>query len=498
MTRSQPRAAMTPVAIRPLAALLLGLFALLMVTANGYGFHRDELYFMEAGRHPAWGYDDQPPLTPLIARGSTALFGNTPAGLRVPSALAMVACTLLTALTARELGGGRRAQVVGALALATSALVFTGHLVSTTSYDFLGWTLLLYLVVRIRQRDEPRLWLVFGLVLGVALENKWLPVTLVATLLIAALLSGDVRAIRSRWLAGGLLLALALWLPNLIWQADHGWPQRELANQIAQDDPVGARIKFLPFQLLIVSPFLVYIWLAGLRWLLRAPEAGMVRVLGFGYLVLLALCLLTGAKEYYAIGWYPLLLAAGAVALEPRWAEQRARRRLALALVVSAAIAWTIQLPLTPQSAVHANPLVQVNKDTLETIGWRRFVDSVAQVRQRLPPAQRARAVIFTANYGEAGAIQQYGRSRGLPRAYSGHNSFARFAEPPAAGAPVIAIGFRDRAYLARFFRDCRLALRFDNRLQVDNEEQGAPIDVCTGPMQPWPRLWPRLHHLDA
>ena len=223
-----------------------------------------------------------------------------------------------------------------------------------------------------------------------------------------------------------------------------------------------------------------------------------MRVLGFGYLVLLALCLLTGAKEYYAIGWYPLLLAAGAVALEPRWAEQRARRRLAAALVVSAAIAWTIQLPLTPQSAVHANPLVQLNTDTLETVGWPRFVDSVAQVRRRLPPAQRARAVIFTANYGEAGAIQQYGRSRGLRRAYSGHNSFASFGQPPAGAAPVIAIGFSDRAYLARFFRSCRLALRFDNRLQVDNEEQGAPIDVCAGPRQPWPRLWPQLHHLDA
>src|SRR3954454_5194910 len=207
--RTPEAAPISPLPCRALAVISLGLFALLMAFANGYGFHRDELYFIEAGHHPAWGYDDQPPLTPLIARGATAVFGSTPAGLRVPSALAMVACTLLTAVTARELGGGARAQVVGALALATSALVFTGHLVSTTTYDFLGYTLLLYLVVRIRQREEPRLWLVFGLVLGVALENKWLPVRLVAPLLIAALLSGDVRAIRSRWLAGGLLLALA-------------------------------------------------------------------------------------------------------------------------------------------------------------------------------------------------------------------------------------------------------------------------------------------------
>src|SRR4051812_33848627 len=238
MTRSLPRASLAPLAIKPLAGILVGLFALLMVTGNSYGFHRDELYFMEAGPHPAWGYDDQPPLTPLIARGAPAVFGGTPAGLRVPSALAMVACTLLTALTARELGGGRRAQVVSALALATSALVFTGHLVSTTSYDFLAWTLLLYLVVRIRQRDEPLLWLGFGLVLGVAVENKWVPVTLLAALLSAALVSRDLRALRSRWLAAGLLLALALWLPNLIWQADHGWPQRELADQIAREDPV--------------------------------------------------------------------------------------------------------------------------------------------------------------------------------------------------------------------------------------------------------------------
>src|SRR3954452_11956458 len=137
MTRSQPPAAMTPVAIKPLAAILLGLFALLMVTANRYGFHRDELYFMQAGHHPAWGYDDQPPLTPLIARGATALFGATPAGLRVPSALAFVGCVVLTAFTARELGGGRRAQLVAAAALGTSAVIFAGHLVSTTSYDFL-------------------------------------------------------------------------------------------------------------------------------------------------------------------------------------------------------------------------------------------------------------------------------------------------------------------------------------------------------------------------
>jgi hypothetical protein len=357
---------------------------------------------------------------------------------------------------------------------------------------------LIYLVVRIRQRDQPRLSLVFGLVLGIALENKWLPATLIVALAIGFVLARDTRALRSGWLAAGLALAVAIWLPNLIWQADHGWPQRVLANQIAHEDPVGARIKFLPFQLLIISPFLVYVWLGGLRWLLRSPEARLVRSIGFGYVALVALCLATGAKEYYAIGWYPALLAAGAVALEPRLDHTRRRRRLAAALVVSAAIAWTIQLPLTPQASVHANPLVQANQDTLETIGWPRFVHTVAGVWHDLPPAQRARAVIFTANYGEAGAFQEYGPSQGLPRAYSGHNSFWSFGRPPVGAAPVIAVGFRDSDYLRRSFEGCRLARRFDNQLGVDNEEQGAPIHVCTAPREPWPRLWTRLHHLDA
>src|SRR3954447_23002257 len=149
MTRSLPRASLAPLAIKPLAGILVGLFALLMVTGNSYGFHRDELYFMQAGHHPAWGYDDQPPLTPLVARAATAIFGATPTGLRVPSALALGACVLLAGLSARELGAERRGQVVASASLAASGALFIGHLVSTTTYDFLAWTALVYLALMI-------------------------------------------------------------------------------------------------------------------------------------------------------------------------------------------------------------------------------------------------------------------------------------------------------------------------------------------------------------
>src|SRR4051794_5182485 len=431
--------------------------AVSLAFAHGYGFHRDELYFMQAGHHPGWGYDDQPPLTPLLARGATAVFGATPTGLRVPSALALAACVLLAGLTARELGAGRRGQVVASVSLAASGALFIGHLVSTTTYDFLAWTALLYLAVRIIGRDEPRLWPVFGLVLGIALLNKWLPLTLVVTLGVGLLADHRLGALRDRWVVAAALIALALWLPNLIWQADHGWPQRELARQIAGEDPVGTRIGFLPFQLLIVSPLLAFVWIKGLLWLLRSPDATRFRWLGWSYIALLILCLVTGAKEYYALGFYPALLGAGGRSLEAAFARRRPRLAFAGVVVVSALVAGTIAFPVIPARSVGGSPVASINEDALETIGWPQFADWVASNWQRIPQGARSRAVIFTRNYGEAGAIDQFGPARGLPRAYSGHNSFASFGRPPDGAAPVLVVGYPDQPSVAEDFRGCRV-----------------------------------------
>jgi 4-amino-4-deoxy-L-arabinose transferase-like glycosyltransferase len=484
-------------AARPVLGIALAAFGVLIVFAGGYGFHRDELYFMEAGNHPAWGYDDQPPLTPLIAAAATSVFGDTATGLRVPSELAFAICVVLCALMARELGGGTRAQIVAAASLAASSALFLAHIVSTATYDFLAWTVLLYIAVRLIARRDPRLWVAFGAVLGVGLLNKWLVLALVASLGAGLALSRDLALVRNRWALIGAAIALALWLPNLVWQADHGWPQQELADQIAAEDPTGSRLVFLPFQLLIVSPLLAPIWIAGLVWLLRRPAGRPFMAIGAGYLVLVGLCLLSAGKEYYAVGWYPALLAAGAVALE-RWLEPLRRRVLVGAgVAVSAAVSMVIALPVIPESSVGSSPVADLNEDVLETIGWPHFADTVAATWRSLTPAERARAVILTGNYGEAGAIQQFGPARGLPRAYSGHNSFSSFGRPPDGAQPVIAVGFSS-PYLARFFRDCRVATRIDNGVEVDNEEQGGPVHVCGAPRAPWARLWPRLHHLSA
>jgi 4-amino-4-deoxy-L-arabinose transferase-like glycosyltransferase len=482
----------------PVAGIALADLTLLVATAGGYGYHRDELYFVEAGKHPAWGYDDQPPLTPLIGRLSAALFGQTPRGLRVASAVVIALCVVLAALTARELGGGRRPQVLASAATGSSGALLAGHLLSTETFDILAWTALLFLVTRILAGGDRRLWLAAGALGGVALLNKNLILLLVASLVVAAVLGGRGELLRSPWPWAGAAIALALWAPNLAWQASRGWPQLTLAHQIANEDPVGTRVGFLPFQLVLVGLTLAAVWIAGLVWLLRRREARPFRVLGLAYLVLAAICLLTGAKAYYIAAYYFVLLAAGAVALE-RWLAPARRRALAGAgVAVALAASAVIGLPLIPAKDIGGSPVASINPDALEQIGWPRFADTIAGVYRRLPRPKRAHAVVFTENYGEAGALRRYRPERRLPPAYSGHNSFADFGRPRDGAQPVILVGFRSRAEIAGFFAGCRVVARIDNGVGVDNEEQGGPVWLCRAPRRPWSELWPRLHHLDA
>ena len=474
-------------------------FLLLVVTSNRYGYHRDELYFRVAARHPAWGYDDQPALTPLVGRFSEWMFGADPRGLRMLSAVAMALVVVLVALIARELGAGAAGQAVAALATAASAAAMAvGHLLSTTTFDVLVWVTLVYVVARILGGGDARQWLLVGLVAGIGLENKQLVLLLVVALACGCLLARRWDLARNPWLWSGAVLAFALWLPNLLWQARHGWPQLELADKIGQEDPVGYRVQLLPLQFLLIGPLLAPLWIGGLWWLLRRPEARPYRPLGLAYVVLLVIALVTGGKPYYTMGFLLVLLGAGGVVAES-WMRDRRGRKLALgaAIAVSAAVAAVITLPLVPVEDVHATPIPDLNEDAIETIGWPTFAATVGRVWNELPQSERSTAVVYASNYGEAGAIARYGRAHGIPRAYSGHNAFWRFGRPPDGAHPIIVVGYHHREALRGEFRGCVLSARIDNGVAVDNEEQGAPIWTCATTTEAWSRLWPRLHSLN-
>jgi 4-amino-4-deoxy-L-arabinose transferase-like glycosyltransferase len=487
------------VAWRPLGAIAGATAAVLVAFSGRYGYHRDELYYLVAGRHLAWGYDDQPPLIPAIARLMNAVANGSLVALRLPTALVVAATVLLVGLVSRELGGGRGAQLLAAGCWATSPFtLISGHLLSTTPFDVLSWTLLAYLLARwIRTRDD-RLLLALGPVLGIGMLVKNLPVLYAVALFAGIVIAGprDVLRRPQLWIAAAI--AAAIWAPNLWWQATHGWPQLEMTASIRADADFGGQAGLLPSQLLVMGPPLAPIWIAGLWRLLRAEQLRPFPALGWAYVCTLVLVLVTGGREYYPAGAYPALFAAGAIAAV-RWASAAAGwRRVALGgvLAVNAAASVALGLPIYPAGTLARTPQAAVNYDAGETVGWQELTATVASVYRSLPVADRDRAVILARNYGEAGAIDRYGHALGLPAPYSGHNAFWRWGPPPeTADGPVIVVGWR-QADLARYCGSLTRAARNDNGYGLDNDEQGVPIWLCRERTEPWSRIWPDVRSL--
>ena len=458
--------------------------AVLLVTAGRYGYHRDELYFLEAGRHLAWGYPDQPPVVPVVARAMTDLLPGSLVALRVPSALIAAGVVLLAGLMAQRLGAGRGGQTLAAASTALSGVVLgMGHLLSTATFDLLGWTVLTYLLVRLLQGGQSRWWLLVGLVAGATLLANVLVAFLLVAFAVSVLLVGPRRLLRSpgQWVAAGTV-AMLLGLPYLIWQVHHGLPQLEVARNIAGggSGTSSSRILFLPLLILQVGPWLLPVWMCGLVALWRDAA---LRSLALSFVVLLVTFLVTGGKPYYLAGLSPLLLAAGA---QP-FLDWVRRPWVAPALLTLSAPALLVVLPLLPVR--WAGPVVPVNYDAGETIGWPQLVQQVATVYRTLP----AGSAIVTGNYGQAGAIDRFGPALGLPRAFSGHNGYADWGHPPDA-VPVLAVGV-DPQLLHRTCEELRPAGQLVNAFGIDNHENGTRMSFCV-PRQPWQETWPRFSHV--
>jgi hypothetical protein len=487
-------------ASRPVLGIAAALGALLVAFSGRYGYHRDELYFLVCGQHPAWGYPDQPPLVPLLARLMSSLDATSLVLLRLPSALASAALVAVTGLLARELGGQRAAQVLAASSISVAAVVLgAGHLLSTTTFGLPVWALICWLVVRILRTGDDRLWLAVGLAAGLGLLDSDLVVFLLFAIVAALAFGGPRRPLRSGWLYAGGLIALVMWLPYLLWQARHGWPELAISRSIATggSGTSAPRWQLLPQQLALVSPYLAAIWVTGLVRLLRGAALRWCRALGVAYLVLVAVFLITGGKPYYLAGMFPLLLAGGAqpVVEWTRRGHSRVRRALAGAAVVLSLSSLPIVLPIVPVGSVRHTPIVALNYDAGETIGWPAYVREIGAVYATLPSAQRASAIVLASNYGEAGAVDRFGSADGLPAAYGVHNGFWYWGPPPASATAAVAVGF-DRGTLARICGTLRLAGRLDNHVGVADDEQGSPVWVCSALRAPWPALWPGLRVL--
>jgi hypothetical protein len=490
---------MPRLALAPVLAVAVALTAILAATAGRYGYHRDELYFLECGRHLAWGYPDQPPFVPLVARLMSGLAPGSLVVLRLPSALAAGAGVLLTALLTRELGGGRPAQVLACAVIALAPVV-TGseHLLSTTSFYLAVSALLLWLIVRILRTGEQRLWLAVGLAAGAGLLDTDLVAFGAFAVVAGLVIVGPRSPLRSAWFYAGGVIALAMWAPYLGWQASHGWPELTVARSIAAGHS-GTSAPWwliLPEQLLLVPVYFAPVWITGLLRLLRDPGLRWCRAVGIAYPVLAVVFMATGGKPYYLAAMFPVLLAAGAQPAAGWIGRTHARLRrglLAAALVLSAA-EFPVTLPIVPVSAVHETPIVSLNYDAGETIGWPAFVQEIARVYGGLPATQRSGAIVLASNYGEAGAVDRFGPADGLPSAYSGHMSYWYWGPPPERARAAIAVGF-DKADLG-FCGSVVLAATLNNHVGVADDEQGQPVWICSQLRESWPAIWPSLRNL--
>jgi 4-amino-4-deoxy-L-arabinose transferase-like glycosyltransferase len=483
--------------------LLVGMaalrFALHMLLNGRYDLHRDEMALVDYAGRLAWGYVEYPPLTPALVRLQMEIFGDSLVALRTLSALAQGLTVLLAGLIAREMGGGRGAQMAAAgAAFVVPFSLVSGSMTQYASFDYLWWLAVAWALVRLCAGRDPRGWLLVGLCFGLGLQTKYTILVLAAGVAVGVMLTPLRRDLRSPWLWAGAALALLIAAPNLWWQARHDWIAIEFTQAIhARDVEWGRTQAFLPEQLYAnANPLTLPLWIAGLVWLFTRRGRAF-RALGWAYATALALFVLLAARGYYLAGLYPALMAAGSVGIG-QWLEARrpgTRRAvwgtLAALIGVGGVVGALLALPLGPVGSWPWNVSAAVTDVYREQLLWPEVVAATAEAWQSLTPAEQAQTGIYTANYGEAGAINRYGAAYGLPRAFSSVNTYWLWGPPPPPPVSAIVVGYR-REWLERDFTGCRQAATVQNPLGIENEEAATPaIWFCAGTVEPVEQAWP-------
>ncbi len=486
---------------------------------GGYGYFRDELYYIACSRHLAAGYVDHPSFSILVLWVELHLFGSSLFALRLFPALAAGAIVFLTGQLAREMGGGRFAEMLAALAALTAPVyIAVCSFYSMNSLDLVFWVGCALVLARIVNTGQGKLWLWFGAIAGLGLENKLSVLFLCFGLAVGLVLTENRRFLLDKWLWLGGALAILLLVPNLIWEVRNGWPTSEFVyNAQLYKNNHPSIPAFALSQVILLGPFNAPIWLIGLYYCLFADNGRRWRILGWIYLAVFAVLAIQGGKPYYAAPVYPLLLAAGAVAIE-QFAAAREwgvtfRRACAAALVMGGIITAPLGIPVLPPGmlAAYAAALgITASQDTLvgerqrrsalmqpfaDRLGWPEMVATVASVYSSLPPGERARAAIATGNYGEAGAIDFFGPGYGLPNAISGHNNYWLWGPGNYEPEVIVTVG-ASRERLEPVCGQLTQAASTSCNYCMPYED-GAPIFVCRDLKQPLSTLWPLLRHYD-
>ena len=504
--------------------IAFGLFcaALLLhgATAWRYGYFRDELYFIACSKHLAWGYVDQPPLV-AVAAWLAAPAGYHLVALRALPILAAGGTVYLAVRLTKELGGGAFAQTLAGLAtLLMPAYLLLGNTLTTTSFEPFFWTLAIYLTIRLVRAQvaaRPRLWLALALTLALGAYAKYSIVLLVGALVAGLLLTKERGTLLTPYALCAAGLTLLLLAPNLAWQAAHGWPFLEVvrgdaAHRLAFANGLTLEYRnltnnataFALEQLLYTNPLAAPIWLAGIVAPFRLAALRDLRFIAIAYVVLFLAAVTLGAKGYYIIGIYAMLLAMGAVAIERVAVPLRVTALGVLAAV--AVLALPLSLPVLPVERLVAytellrltgrdgSPAHLIQPVFAEEFGWNRLAQDVARVYLALPDDTRARTAIYADTYGDAGALDFFGPRYGLPPAISSQNNYYLWGTRGYSGRSVLAVGATDYWLLLRWFGNVRqiAVYRNDYRWMLEGP---LPVYLCTHPRVPLAAMWPAFKY---
>jgi hypothetical protein len=463
-----------------------------LAVAGRYGWHMDELYYADAGRHLDWAYVDYPPLVPLFAALGRAMGGSLVL-LRTFASLAGAGFVVVAGLVARELGGRRWAQGMAALCAAPLALA-SNSLFQTVSFDQLAWALMLWAAVRVLRTGSRLAWVGLAASTALALETKWTALALLAGLAIGFVATAAGRARLhgiGPWLVVGAVAVVAV--PFTIWETRHGWASvrffTQRSGEMRTDDPPP---KFLLEMFLYAGPLAAVIWWRGTR---RALSRRGVPVLGWAMAVVIIGFLITGGKAYYGAPVLIVPWALGSVATEGRRGP-RARRSLAVVLAIGAVgvIPWL--LPVLPARITVGNDAFPLGADYGREVGWPQLARQVASVWNGLPATDRADAAVLGSNYGDTGAIARWGRTLGLPDPVSGHLTW-RWWGPGASGSAthLLVVGQDPGWLLDHGCRTTQVLDRIRTPDGFENQETDRPIVWCTL-RAPLREVWPELAHL--
>lgn len=484
---------------------------------NQYGYFRDEFDYMSCGDHLQWGYVDQPPLIPLLIHFCRAILGDSLRNIRFIPALASSLLVVQSVLLARALGARRYAMLLTAICVVIAPQYLSnGSLLTTNCLEPNLWMGCVHFAILAIKRQDPRYWLWFGVFAGIGLQEKYSIAVFGFGTVIGLLLTEHRRAFLNRWIWIGGAAAFLIFLPNILWNVHYGWPFVQLMRSIRAEgrDVVLGPAAFFFQQTFLLDPITAPIWLAGLFGLLFSIRLRPYRMLGWCYLVCYTVFFVLHGKSYYLAPIYPMLLAAGAVVIEaaldrPETGQPRLqwlKPPIAVIILVSGVhlipvtvpvfspehfLAYTKTLPFKLPVTEHSHARAALPQWYSDQFGWKEIADETEVAWNLVPSGEREDCGIFAQDYGQAGAIDFFGRSHGLPGAMSGDRTYWLWGPRGYSGNCMIVLDDRQEV-LQRYWENVEYVGRSaPNPYAL---EQQIPVFLCKGKkFDSWTNVWPHL-----